>query len=190
MTCIIAYIDELGNAHMVGDSGGTNVSQHSRTDLSTSKIFKKGDMLVGFTTSFRMGQLLQYCLKLPERKEDLSDYEYLITQFVPALFEMYENGKYAKDPEKKGGNFLIAWNGEIYEVTAEYSVLWMDSMFGSVGSGYNYALPVMDMMSKMELFDIDDIEKQLKSVLNTVSKYNITVSGRTDYINDRDTETE
>ena len=66
MTCIVGLID--GNrVWMGGDSAG--VSGLDITVRSDPKVFRNGDFLIGFTSSFRMGQLLAFRLRPPPRPE-------------------------------------------------------------------------------------------------------------------------
>jgi ATP-dependent protease HslVU (ClpYQ) peptidase subunit len=63
MTCIVGMV-ENGKVYIGGDSAGVSgFDYHIRED---QKVFQNGDMIFGFTSSFRMGQLLQYSLKIPD----------------------------------------------------------------------------------------------------------------------------
>ena len=65
MTCIVGIVDKLNNNVIMGaDSAASSASIIvSRKDV---KMFRKGDFIIGCTTSYRMIQLLQYSLQLPE----------------------------------------------------------------------------------------------------------------------------
>lgn len=184
MTCILAYVDNESVVHMVGDSAGTDVRQHSRVDLSSKKIFKHGDMLMGYTTSFRMGQLLENCLEIPERSEGLTDYQYLVKQFVPALRKLYTGEGYMLATEKDGGTFIIGWHGQLYEIADDFAVLHSSNCFTSVGSGTPYAKAAFMALVEHGVVDKIGIREALESVITITSRFNITVSGRIDYLND------
>ena len=66
-TCIVAYNDRKNKIlYIGGDSAGVgDLSVRIRKD---PKIFEKSGMLFGYTSSFRMGQLLQYKLVIPGGK--------------------------------------------------------------------------------------------------------------------------
>ena len=85
MTCIIAFIDQKGVGHMAADSAGTNTEYHTQSLRKQSKIFRNGEFIFGFTTSFRMGQILQYNFHPPERPENITDMVYMVTRFIPAV---------------------------------------------------------------------------------------------------------
>lgn len=184
MTCILAYVDDKNIVHMVGDSAGTDVGQHTRVDLSSKKIFKHGNMLMGYTTSFRMGQLLENCLEVPERKEGLSDYQFLVKQFVPALRKLYTDEGYMLSTEKRGGTFIIGWNGELYEIEDDFAVLHHSDKSVACGSGTPYAKAAFEALLKHGVVEKIGIREAMESVLTITSTYNVTVSGRLDYQND------
>ena len=66
MTCIVALKQE-GNIYIGGDSAG--VSGNNIRTRADQKVFKKSGIVFGFTTSFRMGQLIKYCLAIPKQKK-------------------------------------------------------------------------------------------------------------------------
>ena len=61
MTCIVGLIDGR-RVWMGGDSAG--VSGLDITVRADAKVFRNGDFLIGFTSSFRMGQLLAFHMGL------------------------------------------------------------------------------------------------------------------------------
>ena len=67
MTCIVGLVHE-GVVYIGGDSAG--VAGLSLVVRADEKVLRNGDFLMGFTTSFRMGQLLRYKLDPPRRHPD------------------------------------------------------------------------------------------------------------------------
>ena len=184
MTCVVAYIDKNRNIHMSADSNGSNVSYHTKIELATSKIFKRDNMLFGFTTSFRMGQLLEHIIVFPEREEGLSDYEYLIKQFIPVVRKAFLDEGYMLSTEKSGGNFVIGWNGRLYNVESDFSVFMLTNDYVSIGSGSDIAHGAIEALILYGIIDVENIQqKVMEVIIRIVSKLNITVSGRVDYIN-------
>lgn len=97
MTCIVGLVDK-GKVYIGGDSAGVN-SFWDLTIRADSKVFINGPFIMGFTSSFRMGQLLRYKLKTPSRfKNDGTQkeiYEYMVTDFVDAVRQCLKDGGYA-----------------------------------------------------------------------------------------------
>jgi hypothetical protein len=98
------------------------------------KVFINGNMVFGFTSSFRMGQLLQYSLKIPMIPKDEAEYHaYMCTKFVGATKTLFdENGV-------EGGQFLVGFNGHLYMVEGDYQVGIERTPYNSVGCGEAYA---------------------------------------------------
>jgi ATP-dependent protease HslVU (ClpYQ) peptidase subunit len=66
MTCIVG-VNHNGNIYIGGDSAGVaGLQLQIRSD---EKVFLTGDFIMGFTTSFRMGQLLRYAFSPPEHSQ-------------------------------------------------------------------------------------------------------------------------
>jgi hypothetical protein len=106
------------------------------------KIYRVGAMLIGFTTSFRMGQLLGYALNLPRHHADVPLENYMATSFITAVRDCLKAGGWAekeKDQER-GGNFLVAYKARIFEIQADYQVAENAEPYSAVGCGFDLAL--------------------------------------------------
>jgi hypothetical protein len=68
MTAIVGLVHKE-SVTIGGDSAG--VSGLSLSVRADAKVFRKGRYLFGFTTSYRMGQLIRYSLQPPKPKGDL-----------------------------------------------------------------------------------------------------------------------
>ena len=107
---------------------------------SDPKVFVNGDLLIGFTTSFRMGQLLMHPFKAPENKCK-SAYEYMVTTFIDAVRNTLKSGGYQKTENEvdKGGTFIVAYRGQIYKIEDDYQVAINADDYCCVGSGAEVA---------------------------------------------------
>ena len=90
---------EIGTANIVlgGDSAGSAGPElRIRAD---PKVFLVGGYAIGFTTSFRMGQILRFGLELPEPPAASNTEEierFLVTTFVPTVRQAYADHGFAK----------------------------------------------------------------------------------------------
>jgi ATP-dependent protease HslVU (ClpYQ) peptidase subunit len=140
MTCVVA-LREKGVIYMGADSAGVG-GWYNRQNRMDPKIYRVGAMLIGFTTSFRMGQLLGYSLVLPHHHADVPVEKYMTTAFINAVRDCLKAGGWAekdKDQER-GGNFLTAYQGRIFEVQSDYQVAESAEDFSAVGCGFDLAL--------------------------------------------------
>lgn len=138
MTCIVA-IEHNGEIYIGGDSAG--VAGYDLTIRADKKVFKNGEMVMGFTSSFRMGQLLQFSLTLPYHKPDMDDYRYMCTAFVDAVRTCLKEGGFARieSGEDKGGTFIVGYRGKIYTIESDFQVGMPIANFASVGCGEDIA---------------------------------------------------
>lgn len=134
MTCIVG-LEHKGTVWMGGDSAGTNMRM-DQTSRADKKVFIRGDFIMGFAGSFRMGQLLNHGLKIPVQKPGQSDDQFLVTDFVAAVKECL--AKEGLEPY-----FLFGYKGKLYDMQGDYQVGKPNSKFASIGSGRDLALGAM-----------------------------------------------
>lgn len=136
MTAIAALVDEKGTVWIGGDSAGTNswLQSQPRKD---PKVFKNGDFLIGYTSSFRMGQLLRFEFSPPNPHEGIDGYEYMVTQFIPAVRRLFKDGGYLqKESEKEsGGEFIVGWRGRLFIVHSDFQVAEFLLSYAACGCG-------------------------------------------------------
>jgi len=132
MTCIVGYRDESG-IWMGGDSAGVaGWEMDVRTD---PKVFLNGPFLMGFTSSFRMGDILRYSFKPPERQVDTN--AYMRTTFIDAVRAALGEGGYRRkvNEEERGGGFLVGYEGRLFEVCCDFQVGEPQDPYQAVGCG-------------------------------------------------------
>lgn len=141
MTCI-AGIAENGTVWIGGDSAG--VSGWNLRTRADEKVFRNGPFLIGYTSSFRMGQLLRFRLTPPSQK-CRDDYRFMATDFIDAIRECFKAGGYQKREceQESGGDFLVGYNGRLYEVRSDYQVARFSDSIAAVGCGFELALGAM-----------------------------------------------
>lgn len=114
----------------------------SLTVRSDAKVFRNGEMLFGFTSSFRMGQLLRYGWKPPGREVAQDHDEYLHTTFIESVRARFKAGGYArtKDGADAGGTFLVIAFGRVLRVDDDFQIGESVHRFDAVGCGSDIAL--------------------------------------------------
>lgn len=145
MTCIVGLVED-GKIYLGGDSAGIADDDIQRID--TPKVFQKQHLLIGYTWSFRMGQIIQYADKFPELFEHPDNYTYLIKHFVPFLRAEFKDAGWLRteDSQDLGGKFLVGIRGELFVIHAHFQVLRMFDNFNAIGSGSQYALGAMRIL--------------------------------------------
>jgi ATP-dependent protease HslVU (ClpYQ) peptidase subunit len=139
MTCIVGLIHK-GTVYMGGDSAA--VGGYDTRRISQSKVFQTGAFLIGYTSSFRMGQLLQYDLHVDAQKTDMSDLDYMVTVFTEAVRALFKDRGFSiiENAQEAGGDFLVGYHGKLYHVSSDYAVLEYLDGYDATGCGTPYAL--------------------------------------------------
>lgn len=121
---------------MGGDSAGCNSS--GLVELrSDPKVFKRDGYLMGYTTSFRMGQILRYWAELPEPSKSGDLHAFMVRDFIPAIRDAYlEHGfaktfgrgetkgekNYSESGQAWGGQFLVGVRESLFIVHEDFQV--------------------------------------------------------------------
>ena len=139
MTCIVG-LEHSGRVTIGGDSAG--VEGLRITARADEKVFQVGPYLIGFSDSFRMGQLLRYTLDAPEQASTHDDFEHLCTVFVESVRACLKEGGFAKESsgEESGGTFLVGYKGLLYCVDSDYQVGRAIRGYEAIGCGEEFAL--------------------------------------------------
>lgn len=140
MTCIVGLVDK-GDVYIGGDSAG--VAGLSLSIRADEKVFGNGPFIMGFTTSFRMGQLLRYKLSPPAQTVHQNDMEYMVTSFIDACRTCFSQNGFGDKDASVGGNFLVGYHGKLYNIEGDYQVGVPKAPFDAVGCGSDLALGAM-----------------------------------------------
>jgi hypothetical protein len=138
MTCIVGLVN--GDQVIIGgDSAG--VGGYDLTVRADQKVWAKDGWAFGFTTSFRMGQLLRYSLHVPKRHPDTDLMQFMVTEFVEAVRKCLKDGGYAstKDGAEEGGCFLVGHAGRLFRIDSDYQVGEAAAQYDAVGCGDSFA---------------------------------------------------
>lgn len=139
MTCIVG-IREGGRVWIGGDSAGVGgLDMTVRADV---KVFQNGPLLMGFTTSFRMGQLLRYSMSVPTPSEGEDVFAFMVTKVVNSIRDCLKSGGWAsRDKDQEiGGHFLVGYRGRLFSIQGDYQVGERVDGFEACGCGESFAL--------------------------------------------------
>lgn len=170
MTAIVGLVDQ-GTVYVGGDSAG--VSGYSLTVRADGKVFRNGPYVMGFTSSFRMGQLLQYALKAPHPEGDLP--AFMATTFVDALRETLKAGGWLKQDSNRdeGGTFLVGVGGRLFTVFDDFQVGEAVDGYAAVGCGQEIAVGALHATARLGL----PPKKRLRLALKAAERYSAGVRG-------------
>jgi ATP-dependent protease HslVU (ClpYQ) peptidase subunit len=170
MTAIVGLVHRK-TVYIGGDSAGA--SGWSLTVRADSKVFHNGDYLFGFTTSFRMGQLIRYALE-PPRPVGETD-RFMATAFIDAVRECLKAGGWAKkDSEREeGGTFLVGVRGRLFTVYEDYQVAEAADGYAAVGCGDELALGALFATASTRM----PPERRIEVALRAAERFSAGVRG-------------
>ncbi|WP_405399196.1 hypothetical protein [Streptomyces microflavus] len=146
---VIAGLAHKGRVHLGADSAG--VSGLQLTVRRDAKCFRNGPYVMGFTTSFRMGQLLQHALVPPCPEGDLS--RFMATTFIDAVRTCLKDAGWARkeSEQEQGGTFLVGVAGHLFTIYSDYQVGEAIDGYDAVGCGDELALGALHATATLGL---------------------------------------
>ena len=142
MTTIVA-VCKNGNVTMGADSqvtDGSRPNRHSKME----KITKNNGWLIAGSGDSTPCDILQHIFvpPVPTVKERDNLYRFMITKFVPAMQECLEENNWKPDQNDKDSGFsmLFAFDGEVFDIGNDFSVLLNSDGIYGVGNGSQFAI--------------------------------------------------
>lgn len=137
-----------------------------REDKKIFKPTKNSNFLLGFTSSYRMGQILMYSDIFPtekevEYKDIVIDHKWMVTEFIPSVKKIFKDNNYGKDD--KGGNFLVAYKDKLFEIEPDFQVGESKIEYASVGCGEYHAYGSLFALQDTDIDIVDKILTGLRS---------------------------
>lgn len=180
MTCI-AGIVKNEKVYMVADSVASN--GYSNSVCRNPKIFKKGGYLIGYTSSFRMGQIIEHKIKLPKPKSGKITMSFMCNDFIESIKKGFKDGGYMMKGESgddMGGCFMVGYKNRLFVIYSDFQVYEPDHPYMAVGSGSDVAMGCLYMINESILpntgkINEDLIFDELYSVIGCCSRFVSTV---------------
>lgn len=173
MTVIVGVKDK-DRVLIGGDSAGVD-DWYGLVIRSDPKVVQVRNMLIGFTSSFRMGQLLAHSLPglvQPEKDEDV--FGWMVGTFIDAVRNTLKSGGFAhrENEVERGGSFLVAFRGRLFEIGPDYQVGENADGVAAVGCGYMIALGALHASRAVE-----DPEQRVRMALEAAEHFSAVVRG-------------
>jgi hypothetical protein len=169
-----------GRVHLGADSAG--VSGWHLIVRADEKAFVNGPYAMGFTDSFRMGQLLRYRLDPPKAPPQADLPRFMATEFVDAVRECLKAGGFASrnNEQESGGTFLVGVRGRLFTVYGDYQVAENAGGLAAIGCGRELCLGALHASSGW-----DSPRERLRTALTAAERFNAGVRGPFAYVSTR-----
>jgi hypothetical protein len=125
---------------------------YTQQKTALKKVFKVGGFLIGYTSSFRMGQILQHHLDVPEQDPSMPDEKYMVTVFIEAVRGVLKDFGYTKVDSNKeeNGTFLVGYKDKLHYVGSDLQLNRTTNGIDSVGAGNEFAMGALLATPKMK----------------------------------------
>jgi hypothetical protein len=169
---VIAGVVDSGAVLIGGDSAG--IGGYQLTVRRDSKVFINGPYVMGFTSSFRMGQLLRWSLKPPPPNGDELE-QFMVTEWIDAVRGCLQEGGYAANysGQESGGTFLVGVRGRLFEVDSDYQVGEPLDGYAAVGCGADIALGALHATRALGL----SADERVMGALQAAERHSAGVRG-------------
>lgn len=142
MTTIVA----LRRGSTVTFGADTQVTANDRANNHTKmeKITRKNGYIIAGSGDATPCDVLQHVWipPIPNAKDKKDIYHFMITKVVPSMREVLDQNDYKPDPSDKDSGFsmLVALEGQIFDISDDFSVVLRDDGIYGVGNGSKYAV--------------------------------------------------
>lgn len=108
--------------------------------------------LIGYTSSFRMGQILQHHLHVRTQEAGEDTEHYLVTAFIESVRETLKVKGFSnvKENNEVGGTFLVGYRGNVYQVDSDFQINHYRNGIAVSGAGDTYAMGALLAMPDVD----------------------------------------
>lgn len=173
MTCVVAMVRD-GHVFMGADSAG--VGGYSIRYRKDAKVFTNGGMLIGFTTSFRFGQILQYEFTPPKHHADVAIERYMVAEVIPAMRSALKTHGYTtvESNTESGGTCMVGYQGRLFVIDSDFQVGESNDPFDAIGCGHDLAMG--SMHSTLQIQPQKPPTEHLRLALEAAARYSAGVA--------------
>lgn len=170
MTCIVGMVDKRdGSVWVMGDSmASTSEMTYIVRDL---KVWRHGELVLGFCGSFRGRDILASSLTLPALTPDEDPERWLRTEFVRAVRKAMSEGgfltSFKEGNDATLSSLLIGLRGRLFVLRNDFSIGEAITPYMVIGSGAPEAYG-----SLFSTRDVEDVKARLVEALDASAYYN------------------
>lgn len=151
MTTIVGLVKD--NVVILGADSQVTDDDRRNNDLRMEKITRNNGYLIAGAGDATPCDILQHIFipPVPNANERKNLYKFMITKFVPAMREcLDENGWKPNPADDSGFSMLIAYDGNIFDIGDDFSVLLNNKGIYGVGNGKKYAIGALEAGATVE----------------------------------------
>ena len=152
-----------GKVYIGVDSIAVNANDGGFSLIKEPKVFTRGQFIIGYVGSFRIGQLLRHQVKIGRASKDIN--KYLCTTFINRLREALKDESFMNEDGMLAGNVLIGVQGRLFTVYGDWAVVESLSGYDAIGVGTHYCLASLYTTADSEMTPEERVLMALKSTV-------------------------
>jgi ATP-dependent protease HslVU (ClpYQ) peptidase subunit len=172
MTTIVAV--QGGSIATIGAESYTTYGDRPYFHKDVKKIIHSGKWLIATAGDANACDLIANVWKPPTPRGKKSLYEFVSTTVIKSLRKMFAENNYTQQPKDDGFDLLLAINGEIFQITNDYTLLRTNTGIYGIGSGADYAIGALMAGATVE----EAIKIAIKLDINSGGPIQIELSER------------
>lgn len=179
MTTIVGYRTE-NKVYMGADSLASEDSNGFKELRKDPKVFINGEYLIGFSGSYRTGQILMHSIKYPTPpKSDKTLYKFMVTTFIDVIVDSFEDKGAIKDKStdrilETECAFLVGIRNRLFCVDIDFQVAEPYHNYTAIGSGREFAIGAIGILDN---YSDSTPEDKILEALKITEKNNSQTSG-------------
>lgn len=148
MTTIVGQAGITGCA--IAADNQTTVENRPFLDPSMPKIQKRYEFLVACAGSGGAIDIINHLWEPPKMKSfHKSIYEFIVVDVVPSIRRAFETHGWQPEGEESFA-LLLAYEGQLFEIASDYTVLTRSDGMYALGTGAPYALGALEAGANLE----------------------------------------
>jgi ATP-dependent protease HslVU (ClpYQ) peptidase subunit len=169
MTCVVGVIHN-NKVHMACDTAASDNESGSIHRRKDAKVFMVDEYLIGFSNSYRMGQILQHDFN-PPRPPKRNLERSMAIDFVDAVYECLSKNNFIIDKDSENvSDLIIGVHGRIFVMDTDFSIGEYYDKYFAIGSGYQFALGSLHSTKH-----IKNPRTRMTKALETAAEYTMSV---------------
>ena len=133
---------------------------------------------MGYTSSFRMGDILEHIFQPPTLPQDMGEEVYMVKLFIPALIRCYTANQWLKKVNEvpEGGIFIIGFSNRLFTIQSDFQVSEEESNYLAIGCGSDLAKGAFSAMEELNI--TLDPKIKIKIALTASAKHSAYVGNQ------------
>lgn len=138
MTTIVAL--QGGTVATIGAESYTTYGDRPFFHKDVKKIIRSGKWLIAAAGDANACDLITNVWKPPTPRGNKAMHEFVATNVIKSLRKMLAENGYQQQPKDDGFDLLLAINGEVFQITNDFTLLRTATGIYGIGSGADYAV--------------------------------------------------